>query len=235
MKCNPLTALLAFTFLSGCAAIEAVANIEEPSYRVLRQDGDVEVREYGGLIVAEALVSGSLDDASNRGFRLLADYIFGNNIAASLGTQANASEKIAMTAPVMMTPARDSGHEPATKAPNEKIAMTAPVTMAAESDTGGSNWRMQFVMPSRYTLATLPKPVNAAVKLRELPPRRVAVIRFSGFSGDSKVAEKTAVLTAWVTRAGLKAVGVPQLARYNAPWTPPPFRRNEVMLTLVNE
>jgi hypothetical protein len=236
MKCTLPATLLTCLLLTSCAAIEAVANIEEPPYKVVRQDGDFEVREYGTMIVAEALVPGSLDDASGRGFRLLADYIFGNNIAAAPGTSKGQNEKIAMTAPVMMTPSDASGSG---KAASEKIAMTAPVTMASENlpsgNAGGNNWRMHFVMPSQYTMATLPKPVNPAVKLRELPARRVAVIRFSGFSGDAKVAEKTADLKAWVTRSGLKSNDAPQLARYNAPWTPPPFRRNEVMVALIGD
>jgi len=232
MKCKLPAILLACILLQGCAAIDAVANIEEPNYKVVRQDGDFEVREYGSMIVAEALVTGSLDDASGRGFRVLADYIFGNNIAAAPASSKGQSEKIAMTAPVMMTPNEVSNTG---KGASEKIAMTAPVTMASENLAGGSAWRMHFVMPSQYTMATLPKPANPAVKLRELPPRRVAVLRFSGFSGDSKVAEKITELKSWIARAGLKSNDVPQLARYNAPWIPPPFRRNEVMVELISE
>jgi hypothetical protein len=215
--------LLACVLLSGCAVIDAVANTEEPPYKVLRNDGDFELREYAPMIVAETTVSGSLDDASGRGFRVLADYIFGNNITKS--SASGRSEKIAMTAPVVMAPsdARVS----------EKIAMTAPVTMASESGMSGSKWQMQFVMPAQYTMDTLPTPVNAAVKLKELPARRVAVLRFSGFSGDEKVKQKIADLNAWIERSGMKALGVPQLARYNAPWTPPPFRRNEVMVGIA--
>ncbi len=220
MKCFLPATLLASVLLSGCATIDAVANTEEPPYKVIREDGDFELREYAPMIVAETSVSGSLDDASGRGFRVLADYIFGNNIAKS--SAGGKSQKIAMTAPVVMTPSESRT--------SEKIAMTAPVTMASESGMSGNKWQMQFVMPAQYAMATLPTPVNDAVKLRELPARKVAVLRFAGFSGDDKVKQKIADLNAWVAKSGLKPLDVPQLARYNAPWIPPPFRRNEVMV-----
>ena len=205
---------LTLTLLVGCATIEAVTNIEEPPYKVLKQDGDFELREYNAMIIAEVTVRGTLDESNGRGFRLIADYIFGNNLAKT----SAASEKIAMTAPVTMT--RDG----------EKIAMTAPVTMdSAAPDT----WRMHFVMPSRYTMATLPTPKNPAVKLREVKAQKVAALRFSGFSGEEKIVEKTAQLNTWMTKSSLSAAGLSQLARYNMPLTPPPFRRNEILIPVT--
>ena len=209
-----LALALAPTLLAGCATIEAVTNIEEPAYKVLKQDGDFELREYNPMIIAEVTVRGSLDEANGRGFRLIADYIFGNNLSKA----SSSNEKIAMTAPVTMT--RDG----------EKIAMTAPVTMdSAAPDT----WRMHFVMPSRYTMATLPTPKNPAVKLREVKGQKVAALRFSGFSGEEKIAEQTALLNAWMSKSNLSASGVSQLARYNMPITPPPFRRNEILIPVT--
>ncbi|MEO8386661.1 MAG: heme-binding protein [Betaproteobacteria bacterium] len=214
-KLFPLLTLGAMA-LSGCATIDALANIEEPAYKVIKQDGDFELREYASMIVAETTVSGSLDEASSRGFRVIADYIFGNNIASG----ASSNEKIAMTAPVTMTAANQS---------SEKIAMTAPVTMAA-GDAAPDTWRMHFVMPSKYTMASLPTPKNPAVKLREVAAQRVAVNRFSVFSGEQKVADKTAQLNDWISRSNLSPSGKSQLARYNMPLTPPPLRRNEILI-----
>ena len=214
-KLFPSLMLCAIPF-SGCATIDAVVNIEEPAYKVIKQDGDFELREYGAMIIAEATVSGSLDEASGRGFRVIADYIFGNNIASG----ATTSEKIAMTAPVTMTAANQS---------SEKIAMTAPVTMSA-GGAAPDTWRMHFVMPSKYTLASLPAPKNPAVKLRQVAGQRVAVNRYSGFSGEQKVADKTAQLNEWMARSSLAPSGKAQLARYNMPLTPPPLRRNEILV-----
>ena len=183
--------------------------IEEPKYTVIEQSGEFELRAYSPKIVAETLVPGSMDKASSAGFRLIADYIFGNNTS-----RTGDNEKISMTAPVTMEPQ------------SEKISMTAPVSM---EQTGGQ-WRVHFVMPGQYTLETLPKPNNPAVTLREVPASNYAVIRFSGFAGEDKVANKAAELMKWLDGKGITPVGKPELARYNPPWTLPFFRRNEVMV-----
>jgi SOUL heme-binding protein len=184
---------------------------EEPKYSVIEKSGDIELRAYAPMVIAETLVDGTMDAATSVGFKRIADYIFGNNTA-----RAGGSEKISMTAPVTMTPT------------SEKISMTAPVTMQA---TGGQ-WRMYFVMPSQYTLDALPKPNNPAVTLREVPASRVAVLRFSGLAGEEKTAKKTAELLAWIKQQQLIPKQTPQLARYNPPWTLPFLRRNEVMVTV---
>jgi len=85
-------------------------------------------------------------------------------------------------------------------------------------------------MPSAYSLASLPKPNNPAVLLREVPGKRYAALVFSGLAGDEKVREKTEELLAWTRRRNLTAVGTPQLARYNPPWTLPLLRRNEILV-----
>ncbi len=225
-----LTTLLSL-ILSGCATVDALINTEESAYKIIKQDGDFEIREYPSIIVAETFVSGPLAEATNNGFRAIAGYIFGANIAkkpvknAASNETANetANEKIAMTVPVTV------------EAENEKIAMTVPVTVEANSADADANvntnkrWRVHFVMPSKYTLASLPTPKNPAVTLRQIPPQRLATIRFSGFSEEPKVQEQTALLNAWLAKNNVKAIGAPQLARYNPPITLPPLRRNEVM------
>lgn len=63
----------------------------EPNYRLIKKEGNIEIREYPILLIAEVRVEGERYVALNMGFRILADYIFGNN---------KADKKIAMTAPV---------------------------------------------------------------------------------------------------------------------------------------
>lgn len=189
------------------------AAIEEPRYETLRQAGDFELRLYPPMTVAETFVRGDLTRASSDGFRVIAGYIFGDNVSA----RGAGSEKVAMTAPVTM------------EAASEKIAMTAPVTVEAGTTEG---YRMHFVMPSAYTLETLPRPRDDRVRLREIPAQRMAVVRFSGFAGEDKVRERTSELLDWLRKEGLKPAGPPQLARYNPPWTLPFLRRNEVMVPL---
>jgi hypothetical protein len=198
--------------LAALLAAPLAMAVEEPAFATEKQDGNFELRLYAPMIVAETVVEGSLGDASNSGFRIVAAYIFGNNVAVKDGDP----EKVAMTAPVTM------------EAAPERIAMTAPVT----TEAAAGKWRMHFVMPSQYTMATLPRPKDDRVKLREVPARRMAVLRFSGFTGEGKVAAKTQELLAWAARAGLKPSGTPQLARYDPPWTFPFLRRNEVLVAV---
>jgi hypothetical protein len=182
---------------------------EEPKFVLLEKAEAFELRQYPSLVIAEVSVEGSLDEISGKGFRLIADYIFGNNKAKSGG-----SEKIAMTAPVTV------------ESHSEKIAMTTPVTVQQND----GKWRMHFVMPAKYTLESLPVPNNPQVKLRLLPPRNVAVIIFSGIAGEYKTAKKTEKLLAWMGTKHLRPTSNPELARYNPPWTLPFFRRNEIMM-----
>jgi len=202
------TSVLA-ALLLGVLPVTAMAT-EEPKFDVVTKDGDIELRQYAPMVVAETFVDGSQDDASSRGFRVIAGYIFGDNKRAG-----QSAEKIAMTAPVTIEKQDAS----------QKIAMTAPVTLEQQ----GNRWRVHFVMPSAYKLADLPKPNNAAVTLREIPGRKVAALRFSGFAGEDKVATKTAELRDWIAARGMTAAGAAQLARYDPPWTLPFMRRNEIL------
>jgi hypothetical protein len=190
--------------------------IEEPRYTTTNttqnHHGVFELRNYAPLIIAETLVSGSMDDASSKGFKKIAGYIFGDNALA-----AGESTKIAMTAPVTMEPKSTS------------IDMTAPDTL----ENSDGQWRMHFVMPSEYTLATLPQPNNPEVILQAISAKQYAVLRFSGLTGESKVTKKTRALLEWLKANNIKPEGSPALARYNHPFTLPFLRRNEIMV-LIN-
>jgi effector-binding domain-containing protein len=185
--------------------------IEEPPFTTTDQEAPFEIRQYEPMVIAEVTVEGSRDEASNKGFRLIADFIFGNNEASN-----KESQKIVMTAPVTIEP--------------QKIAMTAPVTIDQSSDKG---WRVQFVMPKQYTMETLPKPKNPLVNIKELPAKRYAVIKFSGLNNLEKIENNTKQLKEWIDAKHLQALGQPQLARYNPPWTLPPWRRNEILIEIA--
>ena len=111
-----------------------------------------------------------------------------------------------------------------------KIAMTTPVIQ----EGGPEKWTIQFILPERYTLDTVPQPVNPLIALREVPARQVAVIRFRGSSrSDAHFTQKIAELGAYVAQHDLKcADSEPFLAFYDPPWTLPFLRRNEVMVEL---
>ncbi len=207
-------ALLAL--LVGFLGMESAMAIEEPKYEVRTSQAPFELRHYAPTLIAQTLVEGDMDEASNKGFRLIADFIFGNNLAAD----SEQAAKIAMTAPVTVEPQ------------SSKIAMTAPVTIEPQSGSV-QQWRIHFVMPSQYTLANIPKPKNSAVTLHELPSKYFVVHRYSGFNTVARVQEKTDETLAWAKQQSLKVVGTPQLSRYDPPWTLPMFRRNEIMVEVA--
>lgn len=187
---------------------ENVMATEEPQYTVLRSDADFEIRRYAPYIVAETVVTNAdQESGTNVGFRRLAGFIFGNN---------RTKESIEMTAPV-------------TTARSEKIAMTAPV----ETSLKGDDMVMAFMMPSEYTLETLPEPTDPDVVIRSVPERVMAVIKFSGSWSEERFQEKTGMLQEWLTKHDIQATGAPVVARYNAPWTPWFLRRNEVQIEVT--
>ena len=203
---------LSVTMLFGLLVSTYVMATEEPKFSLIEKSGDFELRLYKPMIVAETYADGSLSEASNAGFRLIAGYIFGGNKSR----QSSSSERIAMTVPVTLEPS------------SQKIAMTAPV-MVENKD---NRWRVHFVMPAEYTLNSLPIPNDPRVSLREIAEQKTAVILFSGLAGEDKVKDKTATLLDWIKSRGLEATSTPQLARYNPPWTLPFLRRNEILINI---
>lgn len=184
-----------------------VTNVETPEYEIFNSDKNIEIRDYAKMIVAETEVSGERDVAIRRGFRIIADYIFGNNLSA---------KKVAMTAPV-------------TQQASEKIAMTAPVTQQGDENL----WKVRFVMPACYTLETLPKPKNPAVKLKKVEAKRFAAIRFSGFASQNNLLRHMQKLEDFIQENKLTAISAPTYAFYNPPWTLPFLRRNEMMIEIA--
>lgn len=201
-----------FASLLIAAVPSAASAADEPPHTVVSEEGSIQIRDYEAMIVAEVEVSGDMARAGNAGFRPLAGYIFGGNQARDGG-----SAEIAMTSPVTQTR-------------SQEIAMTTPVT---QSRTDDDSWRVAFVMPPEWTLDTLPTPDDPGVSLREQPARRMAIIRFNGGSADARFASKEMELREYLISQGMETRGEAVYARYDPPWIPTPFRRNEVMVELV--
>jgi len=178
---------------------------EEPDFRALTSDGDYQIRDYPAVTVAETLVEGPRRDALDRGFRILADYIF---------AKSRDGEKLEMTVPVM----QDGG---------DPMASDPPLF---DDDLEGA-WRTRFVMPDGRSSSDLPEPPEG-VELVELPPRKVAVVSFTGVANDRLLAEQEDRLRGWLARRGEATEAEPEYAFYNSPMIPGPLRRNEVWLAL---
>lgn len=185
--------------------------IETPQYQVLEENGRIQLRNYDAYITASVEITGnSYNAAANKAFRVLADYIFGNNTV---------NTKIAMTAPVASK-----------KATSENIAMTAPVsTYRLDNQT----YEVSFTMPSIYSMEDLPKPNNDAVKIKLIPQHKAAVIEFSGYTTEDKVEKKENELKAWALQSGIKLIGEPVVSRYDPPWKPGFLRRNELSFNVI--
>ena len=228
------------TLLAGVGQIVGIrAGTEQPPYEVVGRVGEAEIRRYAPQIAAEALVEGPVETARNEGFRRVAGYIFGDNTTrASVAMTApvvqgreaaGGSQSIAMTSPVVQSRAQRSESiamtAPVVQARSESIAMTSPVV---QKSTGAETWSIQFIMPSKYTMDTLPQPNDPRVRLVEIPARTFAVVRFSGLGRQDAVAKHEQALNAALAGSSWRASGDVVTWYYDPPWTVPFLRRNEV-------
>lgn len=185
-------------------AIDAMA-IEEATYNVVKREDMFEIRDYAPHILAETVVEGDFEQAGSKAFRKLFGYISGDNLSR---------DTLAMTAPVSQ------------EAKREKIEMTAPVGQQRVQD----KWAVSFMMPASYTLETLPKPEDPQITLRQVPSRRMAAVRYSGFWSEKNYLRYKARLVSWIQKSGFTIVGEPIWARYNSPFSPWFLRRNEILI-----
>ncbi len=179
---------------------------ETPNYDVIRRDKDIELRQYPAYIKAEVKIEeSSYREAIFKGFRILADYIFGENLDHA---------SIKMTSPVQVSE-------------GQKIAMTKPVTIS-----GTDTYSVAFIMPSVYTLETLPAPKNPAISLSKVDKKTMAAIRFSGFYRDGQVEKAKNTLKQWLEKENIMTDGASIAAGYNPPWVPWFLARNEIMVAV---
>jgi hypothetical protein len=179
--------------------------IKEPAHTVIEREEPFEVRNYQSYVVAETVVDGAFDRVGNEGFQRLFRYISGDNRGA---------KKIAMTAPVEQ------------EAVSTKIAMMAPV----EQRRSGGRWRIAFVLPASFTLASAPQPTDDRVVLAEVPSRQMAVVRYRGTWSEARYDEELGALQKFIAKRRLTAVGEPVFARYDPPFMPWFLRRNEIQI-----
>ena len=205
-KWTMITSIIALILIVGVLAGPVMSDVEKPDYKVIQSEQNIEIRQYEPMIIAEVEVDGKREDAIGDGFRLLADYIFGNNTVQQV---------ISMTAPVQQKE-------------NQNIAMTAPV----QQQSTGKSWQMSFVMPSKYSMDSLPVPNNNRVRLKEILTKKFVVIEFSGTNSNENVTEHENQLMNYIEANQIKIKGSPKYAFYNPPWSLPFLRRNEVMIEI---
>ncbi|WP_414897852.1 SOUL family heme-binding protein [Rhodovulum sp. YEN HP10] len=200
-----ITAFAGLLSVTACSILGSAA-APEPDYSLALAEPPFELRDYGELVVVRSTVN----DGSRAAFGRLFDYISGANSGA---------REIAMTAPVLNT-------DTANRA---KIAMTVPVLQTQEASR-----EMVFILPDSLTLDTAPAPTDPRVSLATIPPRRVAVVRYSGSMSKRASAEETR-LRNWIASKDLTPAGPAEVAGYNPPWTLPSHRRNEVLIPVKRD
>ncbi|MHB8056293.1 MAG: SOUL family heme-binding protein [Desulfuromonadaceae bacterium] len=183
---------------------------EEAPYTVIKTDDMFELREYAPQVLAEIIVDGDLEGAGNKAFRPLFRYISGDNKSRG---------KIAMTVPVSQ------------EQKGEKISMTAPVSQQRSQ----GKWAVSFMMPASYTMETLPTPHDPNISLRQVPARRVAAVRYSGFWSQENYLLHKEKLEKWIKDNRFTVAGETVWARYNAPFTPWFMRRNEILIPVASD
>ena len=115
---------------------------EQQPYDVVRSFDSFEVRRYPEHVLAEVVVTGPFEDAGNRAFRYLFNYISGENVSRT---------KVAMTAPVVQQPgdATDAGH---------RVAFVLPAGLAEDTAPRPTNPQVH--------LRTVPESLVAAIRYR---------------------------------------------------------------------
>lgn len=197
--------LTLFTALQVASAMA----YEEPAYTTDGIVDGIEYRRYQPYLVAETVVAGGADrdQAASIAFRRLFKYISGDNAAGS---------EIAMTTPVQQQTA------------GVKMAMTTPVRQIPDSD----GWKIAFIVPEKYDEANVPQPNDPQVYIHRVPASLMAVLRYSGRWTDQNVSRHTEELKVRLKNASVTTTGEVVTAFYNAPFSLPMMRRNEVMVSV---
>ncbi len=110
----------------------------------------------------------------------------------------------------------------------ESIAMTAPVVMRWEE-----GMVMEFMMPSEYSMETLPAPRHNGIEIYEKSSVVMAGLSFGGWANDRRIAEKINELSDLLDAHGIEHSGNFQYFGYSSP-TQMTNRRNDIVVELKN-
>ena len=198
--------ILTSLYLAGCSVL-GIRSASEAKYQILTDNDKIEIRQYPPMVVAQTAVNADYKDSSSQGFNRLAGYIFGNN---------KNEQKMTMTAPVFQ----------------EQEFAIMDVTVPVIHQKTQQIWLMAFVLPKKYTLPSAPKPLDSAVLIRDIPSKKVAVIKYSGSLSEQGIEEKSEELKHWLFKKSYKPISTSRSAAYDPPWTLPFLRRNEVHIDI---
>ena len=115
---------------------------------------------------------------------------------------------------------------------NMEIAMTAPVLTKIPSEENIDLHEVSFVMPRKFDLDSLPTPDLESVKISERRLGRVAVYTFGGWATENRTKYFVNRLIKSLKDEDIETYGEIMVAQYNSPWVPPPFRKNEIIISI---
>jgi len=164
-------------------------------FKVLEKYGDFEIREYEPCVIAEVKISEHYSTATSTAFAFLFKYI-------SKGNRAS-----------------------------EKIAMTAPVIAAQRPEGAASNdWFVSFVMPSGSSFGHLPHPNDPRVVLRDLAAETCIAASFRGKATPELSEKKIRLLRAAAARENLAISDETRICRFDPPFKPGFTQYNEIVI-----
>ena len=110
------------------------------------------------------------------------------------------------------------------------IAMTAPVIANVPNER--NIYDIVFVMPKKHTLSSLPTPNDNQVKIETHNLGKTAVVKFGGWATRTRTEYYKKELEEFLRKKQYIAKGVFLVAQYNSPWALPPFRKNEILISI---
>ena len=202
---NLIARLSSFQWTS--LSVMGIRSSEVSSYRVLFEIGNIQIRLYQPMLIAETEIEADYSPAGKIGFNRLAGYIFGGNVQ---------KKEMAMTTPVF----------------REFIGQIQTMNEATQPAPNTSKWLMSFVMPPSFDLTTVPEPTDPLVIIESIPAKKVATLRYAGSLNQERMTEYSLSLLAWLDEQHIKPLSSPRSAAYDPPWTISSLRRNEIHIDI---
>ncbi len=189
--------------------IATTQSVPGPAYQVQDGTDGYEVRRYEGYLVAQVSVSGERVDAVREGRDILADYLDGDNAI---------QESFAMQRPLGVEPGPTS----------ERIALIAPIV----SQERGDAYVVSSILPSAYTIVTVPRPNNPRIRILQVASATLAVRSWWGSSSEERIQDEERALRDLLARDKRVILSAARTLHYSPSWVPPLVRRNEVAIPI---
>lgn len=177
-----------------------------PDYRIIQDYQSFEIREYSPHLAIQVELDQCFEDAAVKGYGLLTEYLSGEN---------SKNEILDFLSPLYQA---------------KKKSIEQGFNKFKKDQS--SEYVLQVLLPEKYDLSSAPRPTCKQVKIVELPCRRVAALKYSGFWTRTNFHKHFIKLKAILIERGMNPHNEPSLARYDSPLWPWFLRRNEVLIEL---